>query len=292
MALRTHVRQTVNDVLKGVNLKVDTLTRERAEEERFRRLVVSGHFDRPAFPTPPAFLRSDAERVLEAVAKYESCFAPLDADDDGVGYCFNNIWFTSPDAEVLYTLIREHRPKTVLEVGCGNSTRVTRQAIRDGQLDTRLIAIDPQPRRDVEGLVDEFIQQPVESGLTVERLTTLLAPGDVLFIDSSHCVKCGSDVVFLLLQVIPNLPAGVLIHVHDVFLPYDYPQDWIVDERRGWNEQYLVQAMLMFGDQFEVLWPGHYLQRTRADFATYFPHCNGRSAQSLWLRKRAEQTPE
>ena len=128
-------------------------------------------------------------------------------------------------------------------------------------------------------------QQRVEE-LELSTLVALLQPGDFLFIDSSHEFTIGNDVVYLFLKLIPLLPAGVIIHVHDVFLPYDYPRAWIVDERKPWAEQYLVQALLWYSDCFEVLWAGHYLQRTRQDFAAHFPHATNIRAQSMWLRKR------
>ena len=93
---------------------------------------------------------------------------------------------------------------------------------------------------------------------------------DILFIDSSHQIRIGNDVVKLLLDIIPALKKGVLVHFHDIFLPYDYPRQWIIDNRWEWNEQYLVQAMLQGSVEFEVLWPGHFLQRTFPNFANLF----------------------
>jgi hypothetical protein len=172
-----------------------------------------------------------------------------------------------------------------LEIGSGNSTRVMRQAIRDAGLHTRLVAVDPCPRVEIADFVDEQIAQPVER-LPLERLAALLEPGALLFIDSSHEVKAGGDVPFLLLRLLPLLPPGVIVHIHDVFLPYEYPRRWVVEERYAWAEQYLVQAMLAYGERFEVLWAGQYAQRSTPDFAAHFPHATALSAQSLWLRTR------
>ena len=133
-------------------------------------------------------------------------------------------------------------------------------------------------------MADACYAQPVEA-LHHTAPFHALREDDILFIDSSHAIKTGNDVVFLYLHVIPALAPGVLIHIHDVFLPYDYPKDWVMEKRWGFNEQYLVQSLLLFGDVFEVLWAGYFLQRSRADFATWFPHWRGQAATSLWLRK-------
>jgi hypothetical protein len=204
---------------------------------------------------------------------------------NAVGFSFDNPYFGSPDADVLYTIVRRFRPATVVEVGSGHSTRVSRQAILDGDLGTQLICIDPSPRVDVAALADEVFQQPVETLLN-DPLFNRLGQNDILFIDSSHMLSPGNDCVALYLQILPRLASGVLIHIHDVFLPYDYPREWIVENRWLWNEQYLIQAVLQFGDAFDVLWAGHYLQRTDPQFAARLPRAGTRPATSLWLRKK------
>jgi hypothetical protein len=183
----------------------------------------------------------------------------------------------------LYTIVREFQPSTFIEVGCGNSRKITKQAILDGQINTKLISIDPQPRTDIKHLPDEIYLQPVEEvSLTV---FDSLQSGDILFIDSSHIIKTGNDVVFLFTNIIPRLPCGVVIHIHDIFLPYDYPQNWVIGTGWNFNEQYLVQSILMLSNSFEVLWPGYYLQQILKNFADYSPNLQDRNAQSLWLRK-------
>lgn len=124
----------------------------------------------------------------------------------------------------------------------------------------------------------------LESQEAKNELLTL-EPGDFLFIDSSHEVKTGNDVVALLLNVLPSLQAGVLIHIHDIFLPYEYQKEWIIQNRWPWNEQYLVQAFLQGSEEYEVLLAGHYRQKTMPDFVKNFPLWLGKDASSLWLRK-------
>ena len=285
MAFSTVSKTYLNRLLGKVNLRLDTLTAERLEQRRLKSLCADNNFDEPIFPVPESFIKSSAGFVLEGVSKYQDRLARLaNPSSNEVGYSFNNEYFSSPDADVLYTVVREFRPHRIVEVGSGHSTKICRQATIDGSLKTRITSIDPFPRQEVGGLADDI--HPVE----VERLPDLqafksLGENDVLFIDSSHLIKTGNDVVFLYLNVIPELAPGVLIHIHDVFLPYDYPEDWVVEMRWEWNEQYLVQALLTFSRQFEVIWPGYYLQRTRPDFRHYFPHMASRRAGSLWLRK-------
>lgn len=286
MAWTTHVKTYINLGLRGMNLRLDTLTERRRERQRLTALDQSGHFVRPAFSPPPDF----TERMGDSILRALSAFAPrfdtfVEPSSNDVGYTFDNPYFTSPDTEVLYTTIRTMRPRMVIEVGCGHSTQIMRQAILDGHLNTRLIAIDPYPRLDISGLVDEFHPIPIERLPDAEVLTSLQA-GDILFIDSSHALAVGNDVVVVYLQLLPLLPPGVLIHLHDIFLPYEYPREWILDHGWVFHEQYLVQALLTYGNTFKALWAGHFLQYTLPDFAQYFRHMQNRVAKSLWLRKR------
>ncbi len=285
MAITTTLKNAANIALHKANLHFDSHTAERHELARLHSLARAGHFDRPIFPVTEAMARADPTPILAGVREHTSRFETLrEPELNSTGYGFDNTYFSSPDAEVCYSIVRARGPARVIEVGCGNSTRITRLAIRDAGLSTRLTAIDPHPRVEVSALCDEMIRQRAEL-LVGTRLFESLDVNDILFIDSSHELRPGNDVIFLYLHVLPRLRPGVLVHIHDIFLPYEYPRDWIVTERWAWNEQYLVQAMLAFGGAFEVLWPGYYLQQTLSDFASHFPHLGRRRAQSLWLRK-------
>ena len=285
MAVSTVVKTSINQCLKHVNLRLDTLTAEEVETRRLRALEQQGHFQSPVLPVPASFESRSFALILEEIPAHRPRFESFeDPSRNDVMYTYDTNYFTSPDTEVLYAIIRKFQPRTVIEVGCGNSTKIKRQAILDGRLETRLISIDPHPRTEIRGLADEIYRSPVERTRMSELLYSL-KDGDVLFIDSSHEIKTGNDVVFLYLNVIPKLPPGVLIHIHDVFLPYDYPREWVLEKKWGFNEQYLVQALLTFTGAFDVLWAGHFLQRTLPDFARSFSHLNGRLGSSLWLRK-------
>jgi hypothetical protein len=207
------------------------------------------------------------------------------AADNPVGYQFDNGFYSSPDAEVLYAIVRMLEPRRILEIGCGNSTKIVRQAIWDGEFASDHRCIDPYPRAEISALADQVIRQRIETADPGE-LAGSLAAGDMLFIDTSHEVSPANDVAYLYGRLLPRLAGGVVVHIHDIFLPYEYPLAWVKDEGLDWGEQYIVQALLSEGDKWEVLWPGYYLQRTLSDFGKHFPEARGRDAQSLWIRKR------
>jgi hypothetical protein len=270
--------------LEVANLRVETLTLLRAQQARINELANNGHFERPVFPLPKSFETADISDLLAALPKFRARFDMFrDPAANDVGYSFANDYFRSPDAEVFYTLVRTLKPERIIEIGSGNSTKVARQAILDGKLNTHLTSIDPQPRAEIDSLADECLRQPVEQAAPV--LFDNLQAGDILFIDSSHEVRPGNDGTFIYSVILPRLRENILIQIHDIFLPYDYPFDLLTVGASEWSEQYLIQVMLACDGAFEVIWPGYFLQRTRSDFASLFPHNTGERAQSLWLRK-------
>jgi predicted O-methyltransferase YrrM len=286
MSFSSNVKYRMNEWLAHLNVKIETRTAERVEMIRLFNLERAGHFRNQVLPILPQIARCDPNPLLEALDKHRAQtgrFARPKAD--GV-YSFSNDYFTSPDAEIAYALIRQLHPKRIIEVGSGNSTYLFREAITDGSLDTKIVSIDPSPRREVQSVADQVIRQRLED-VPFSDLQDVLQPNDILFIDSSHEVRSGNDVVSLFLRVVPELRTGVVIHVHDIFLPFEYPREWIIENTLNvnWAEQYLVQAMLQGSDQFEVLWPGHFLQRTLPDFNDHFSGKPVGVAKSLWLRK-------
>ena len=286
MSLRSKVKHTVNEWLAHFNLKIETRTADRAEMARLLNLEQAGHFRNQAFPVLPQIAKCDPNPLLGALDKHRPQTSRFARPTEDGRYSFSNSYFTSPDAEVAYALIRLLDPKRIVEVGSGNSTYLFREAIMDGRLNTKLVSIDPSPRREVQSVADQVIRQRLED-VPSSDLQDVLQSNDILFIDSSHEIRSGNDVVNLFLRVVPQLRSGVVIHVHDIFLPFEYPREWIVENTLNvdWAEQYLVQAMLQGSDQFEVLWPGHFLQRTWPEFADHFDGKPIGIATSLWLRK-------
>lgn len=253
----------------------------RAERARLEAFEARGGLDGPAYALSPGMETFD---IAPLVADYTALAADLDRlrTASTTGYTPDNGYYDTPDAEALYMMIRRFRPKRVIEVGCGNSTRVTRQALIDGDIAGTITAIDPWPRADIAGVVDRFEQNHVEA--VAPELFADLTDGDVLFIDSSHVLRMSNDVAHLFCRIIPALPSGVVIHVHDVFLPYEYPKRFFYD-CPGWGEQYMLHA-LMQGGGYEILWPGFFLQKERPDALAALPFLNDGRAQSFWMRKR------
>lgn len=201
---------------------------------------------------------------------------------------WNQDWFCGLDAAMLYAQIRQHRPARVIEIGSGHSTRFAARAIADGGLSTRLIAIDPEPRADLKALNVEWHRETLQDALKSSGGDVIaeLHPGDLLFVDSSHILMPGTDVELILTELLPRLPAGALVHIHDVFLPEPYPESWAW---RGYNEQGAVAAMLA-GGGWDILFASRFAlarfdERLRSGPLGEHAHASG-PATSLWLAKR------
>jgi len=149
-------------------------------------------------------------------------------------------FFSSLDAVALCGMLVEFRPKNLIEVGSGYSTKFARCAIQQNELSTRITSIDPFPRAEIDAVCDRVIRQPLED-VNLSIFEELQA-GDFLFIDSSHRTFTNSDVTIVFMELLPRLREGVLVHIHDIFWPYDYPPEW---NDRYYSEQYLLAAYLL-----------------------------------------------
>ena len=204
---------------------------------------------------------------------------------------WNQDWFPRLDAAAAYGMVRHHAPGRIVEVGSGHSTRFLARAVRDGAMTCEITSIDPAPRASIAGLPIRTIASTVQDA--GDAPFAALGSGDVLFIDSSHVLMPGSDVDFLLSRILPALPAGVLVHFHDIFLPEDYPESWTW---RGYNEQAAVAAIMAGGDTYEVLFASRYAATQMADRLAQtvlagLPLIDGAFENSLWLRKRGQPAP-
>lgn len=199
----------------------------------------------------------------------------------------NNGLFDGTDALVAYCMIRHFRPRLIIEVGSGFSSLIAGEAIAKNR-NSALICIEPFPqdflRHGFPGL-QSLIEKKVEE---IDReFFSQLDSGDILFIDSSHTVKIGGDVNYLFLEVLPRLKPGVIVHVHDIFFPFDYRRDWVMDELRFWSEQYLLQAFLTFNSEFEVLMANGYLgHRYMEDLKATFANSPWWGGGSFWMRRK------
>ncbi len=282
MAATTVIKDILNKALRPLNIRLDSWTAINREEARLSSLIKAGHLSEAQYPLTGGMKRFDPAPMAAAWEAHKKEIERLQSPaTNQTGYDAANTFYRTPDTEALYLMVRSLKPKRVVEIGCGNSTRITRQAIIDGNLDTQLIAIDPWPRADIAGLTDRFEQCRLER---IEDFNTQfdLSEGDILFIDSSHETFVGNDVANLFCKIIPALPAGVIVHVHDVFLPYEYPSDLAWDNPT-WGEQYVLHALL-WGRDCEVLWPGYHLQKDRRDVHDALPFLKTGRAQSFWFR--------
>ncbi|MDG2130410.1 MAG: class I SAM-dependent methyltransferase [Fuerstiella sp.] len=170
-------------------------------------------------------------------------------------FYFNNPMFGPGSADVYYSLIRKYKPRKIVEIGCGRSTIMAQKAIAQNQKDdpsksSAHVCIEPFEQPWLESLPVELLRTKVES-LGVDFFDDLQS-GDILFIDSSHTIRPGGDVLHEYLEILPRLRQGVLIHIHDIFSPQDYPVSWF-DQGVLWQEQYLVEAFLSFNNRFEIV---------------------------------------
>ncbi|MEO8001488.1 MAG: class I SAM-dependent methyltransferase [Arenimonas sp.] len=281
MAFTTKLRMALNKIIKPLNLQVGTLVAEQREMSRLKSLETAGLLDRPLYSLLPGMADFDPTQLAKAYSLHRDDIERLcDAARNDVGYVLKNDYFTSPDMEVLYLLVRTLMPRRIVEVGCGSSTRISRQAIMDGKLATKITAIDPWPRNDIAPYVDKFEKTRLEQIESYEVFESLEA-GDFLFIDSSHELRVGNDVARIVCDIIPRLKPGVVLHFHDIFLPYEYPRKFAF-EYPSWSEQYILHA-LMQGRECDVIWPGYYLQRAKPEVAEALPFLKSGQAQSFWL---------
>jgi predicted O-methyltransferase YrrM len=221
--------------------------------------------------------------VMDAVEAHRAELLGIMAGDGPAR--FDQDWFPRLDAAVAYTLVRLLRPQLIVEIGSGHSTRFLARAAADGGLATDIVCIDPAPRASLAALKVRH-----EKSVLPDATSTLfeaLQAGDILFIDSSHIAMPGTDVDRLFLDILPRLASGVLVHIHDIFLPDAYPAEW---GWRGYNEQLLAGALLQ-GGGYEIVFASHYVVGHLPELAAKsvvarLPLVPGAYETSLWLRKR------
>jgi predicted O-methyltransferase YrrM len=204
------------------------------------------------------------------VPKYQSEWLSDSAPFFSVSYNHSNGFFETVDAEIAYCLVREHKPQRIVEVGGGYSSRVMAAALdmnlkMDG-VRGELVTIDPFPDRFPKKALSDRVHLIPQTIQEVDLDVFLsLQSGDFLFLDSSHVVGIGSDVVREYLEIVPRMAPGVFIHAHDIFIPADYPREAVLHNLAFWSEQYLLQALLMNNPAFEVVWGSSFMQSRASD---------------------------
>ena len=205
-------------------------------------------------------------------------------------YYFKNELYSYTDAIFLYSMIRQFKPKRIIEIGSGFSSAVmmdTNMLFFDNQI--KITFIEPYSERLRSLMYENDLKnnELIESQLQVVPITIFekLNDGDVLFVDSSHVIKTGSDLHEIFFKIIPSLKSGVLIHFHDVFYPFEYPKDWVL-EGRNWNEDYFLRAFLMYNESFEIKLFSDYLHSFHPEIFTNMPLSYKNWGGNLWLQKR------
>lgn len=265
--------------------------------------IESGNYTRfdSSLKNIPGLNLNEARQIdlIDQFSKYKSEIPwPAEGKRQNLRYHFDNIYFSYGDALSLYGIMREFEPKRVIEVGSGYSSAVmldTDQHFLNSSTDFTFI--DPNPERfktltrkeDLSHIT--LIEQPIQK--VAESKFLELEQNDILFIDSSHVSKAGSDVNYLIHRVLPMLKPGVIIHFHDIFWPFDYPKKWL-KSGRAWNEAYLLFAFLQYNSAFEFLFFNSWLEHHHRSILSRklpimlrqpsSPITYGNS--SLWLRKK------
>jgi predicted O-methyltransferase YrrM len=270
--------------------------------------VPPGHFYSP-FPDLDDYERRvgdlrDPHRDVVGIDLYESeqlalvetiaalaADAPFPEQPDPAGatrYWFDNPAYAYGDGAVLHGMLRHLRPRRVVEVGSGYSSAMILDTV-DGWLSgTELTFVEPHPE-----LVRGLLRPGDETRVTIHEgavqdvspdVFDRLEHGDVLFVDSTHVVKAGSDVNHLVFEVLPRLRSGVWVHLHDIFFPFEYPEAW-VREGRAWHEAYLVRAFLAFNGTFEIRWFQDFLWSRHREWLERIPWVAKNPGANLWLEK-------
>lgn len=234
--------------------------------------------------------REGQAAFLSEFAAYHDEIPFPEGQTEGFRYFFRNDWFSYADAVFLHCLLRKHQPGRIIEVGSGFSSAVMLDTIdRFFSHPPELTFIEPYPERlksllrngDPERvtILEKKVQEvPVE-------VFRALGAGDLLFIDSSHVIKCGGDLQFLMFEVLPHLPSGAFVHFHDIFYPFEYPEEWLQQER-NWNELYLLRAFLAHNEAWEIHFFNSYVvSEFGALIAERLPLAGRSAGGSIYLRK-------
>jgi predicted O-methyltransferase YrrM len=204
-------------------------------------------------------------------------------------YYFENEYYSYTDGVILYSIIRHFSPKQIIEIGSGFSSALMldiNNLFFDNNID--LTFIEPFPDR-----LNKLVRKDDVSSFTIiEKGIQNIDPsffkkldsGDILFIDSTHVAKTGSDVNYILFEIMPVLKSGVLIHFHDIFYPFEYPKEWVF-MGRNWNENYFLRAFLMYNKKFEIVFFSHYLHTHHKNIFNQMPLSHKNTGGNIWIRK-------
>lgn len=214
---------------------------------------------------------------------------PINKKGDKEFY-YNNGSYESGDAEYLYNIIRYFKPRNIIEIGSGSSTLMAINAITMNREENKTysckhICIEPYEQPWLSNVNVELVRERVE--MVDKNIFNTLQKNDILFIDSSHIIRPQGDVLFEYLELLPLLAPGVLVHIHDIFSPKDYPENWIINNHLLWNEQYLLEAFLSFNKDFKVIGSLNFLthnyRKEMENVCPIFSNNKNREAGAFWM---------
>ena len=250
--------------------------------------LVAANADR----TEPPDIDFNRPKQFELLTAFQALYRDLpfpEEKNDDCRYYYNQLVFCYADAIFLYSFLRHFQPKRIIEVGSGFSSAVILDTVEKFfPKQPEITFIDPEPERFQEVVKSYRENVPIITkkvqDISIATFDALTA-GDLLFIDSSHVVKCGSDLQFLMFEVMPRLPAGTFVHFHDIFYPFEYPVEWLLNGRY-WNEIYFIRAFLSFNSAWEIVFFNSYVAATFEKFlSANMPLCLKSTGGSLYLRK-------
>lgn len=208
--------------------------------------------------------RKDYEENLKFFLNYTEniqAIKNITVENDENNPTWNNGFLPGLDIIGIYGIIAKYKPNKYIEIGSGNSTKVSRKAIQENNLNTEIISIDPFPRANIDHLANRVIREPFENISDNKFIVESLKENDILFIDNSHRVFPNSDAMICFLELLPLLRKGVIVHIHDIYLPYDYPQ-FMCD--RFYNEQYMLAAFILANsEKFKTILPNFFISEDK-----------------------------
>lgn len=236
-------------------------------------------------------LRVDEQiKLIDSLSVYYADIPFKPEKQQNIRYHYNNSFYSYTDGIILYSMLRHYSPKRIIEIGSGFSSAVlldTNELFFNNAIN--LTFIEPYPER-----LNSLILETDKKQTTIIQSDVQLVPldvfqrlqsGDILFIDSTHIVKTGSDVNYILFEILPTLQSGVLIHFHDIFYPFEYPKEWVFNGR-NWNEDYFLKAFLMYNDRFEIQLFSEYIHKHHKEAFKNMPLSYNNTGGNLWIMKK------
>jgi hypothetical protein len=279
---------------------------ERLKSELNKMHVPPGHYYSPIiskvdleyrenkiwkpFPREISGIDLNEEDQLKLIEEFKLYYDELPFHENasnGLRYFYDNNYYSYSDAIFLFCMIRKFKPNKIIEVGSGFSSAIfldTNNLFFENKIECTFI--EPYPDRLKSLLLEtdqiNLIEKPVQE--TSIEIFEQLTGNDILFIDSTHVSKTGSDVNFLIFDVLPKLKKGVKVHFYDIFYPFEYPKSWVLDDKKSWNEDYLLRAFLSYNEKIKIIAFNTFLEGFHEDwFENNMPLCLKNKGGSIWL---------